>query len=37
VVFTNYDGASPVFLAANIARIAYGGEPEAPRPPRTRP
>jgi CubicO group peptidase (beta-lactamase class C family) len=32
VVFTNYDGASPVFLAGNIARIAYGGAPQAPRP-----
>ena len=32
VVFTNYDGTSPVSLAANIARMAYGGAPEAPRP-----
>jgi D-alanyl-D-alanine carboxypeptidase len=33
VVFSNYDGASPAFLAGNIARIAYGGAPEAPPPP----
>jgi D-alanyl-D-alanine carboxypeptidase len=33
VVFTNYDGASPAFLAGNIARIAYGGAPEAAPPP----
>jgi CubicO group peptidase (beta-lactamase class C family) len=32
VVFSNYDAASPAFLAGNIARIAYGGAPEAPRP-----
>ena len=33
VVFSNYDGASPAFLAGNIARIAYGGAPEAAPPP----
>ena len=33
VVFTNYDGASPAFLAGNIARIAYGGEPVVAPPP----
>jgi len=33
VVFTNYDGAGPAFLAGNIARIAYGGAPEAAPPP----
>lgn len=32
VVFSNYDGASPAFVAGNIARMAYGGAPEAPRP-----
>jgi D-alanyl-D-alanine carboxypeptidase len=37
VVFSNYDGASPVFVAANIARMAYGGAPEAPRPRPQRP
>lgn len=37
VVFTNYDGASPVFLAGNIARVAYGGAPQAPRPAPQRP
>lgn len=33
VVFSNYDGASPAFLAGNIARIAYGGTPETAPPP----
>jgi CubicO group peptidase (beta-lactamase class C family) len=33
VVFTNYDAASPAFLAGNIARIAYGGTPEVAPPP----
>ena len=33
VVLSNYDGASPAFLAGNIARIAYGGAPEAAPPP----
>lgn len=37
VVFTNYDGASPGPLAGNIARIAYGGAPQAPRPLPARP
>jgi len=32
VVFSNYDGASPAFLAGNIARIAYGGAPETAPP-----
>jgi hypothetical protein len=36
VVFSNYDGASPAFLAGNIARIAYGGTPEV-APPRPQP
>ena len=33
VVFSNYDGASPAFLAGNIARVAYGGAPEVAPPP----
>jgi D-alanyl-D-alanine carboxypeptidase len=39
VIFTNYDAASPAFLASNIARIVYGVAPEvAPPPPqRARP
>jgi CubicO group peptidase (beta-lactamase class C family) len=37
VVFSNYDGASPAFLAGNIARIAYGGAPEVAPPPREHP
>jgi len=34
VVFSNFDGASPAFLAGNIARVAFGGTPEAAPPPR---
>jgi D-alanyl-D-alanine carboxypeptidase len=37
VVFSNYDAASPAFLAGNIARIAFGGAPEVAPPPPQKP
>ncbi|HEX3865894.1 MAG TPA: serine hydrolase domain-containing protein, partial [Gemmatimonadaceae bacterium] len=37
VVFTNYDAASPNVLAANMARMAFGGAPQVPQPRRGRP